>query len=129
MKTDYAIVVPNANGEHEINYVTRFENPTEANMVAQAIHGNKAYAVEAAQWDIYTPSVYKDGIFYNVKETPVLAEDGSITEVKRELVPADHIPTEAENVAKLNATVAELQSANEELMVFVSNLVGGGEDA
>lgn len=129
MKTDYAIVVPGESGEHEINYVTKFDNPTDANMIAKAIHGEKAYAVEAAQWDIQMPTVYKDGIFYNVRESPVLAEDGSIVETKRELVLAERIPIEAEKIAKLSTTVAELQSANAELMLVVSDIIGGEEDA
>lgn len=88
-------------------------------MTAKLIHGEEANAVEVTQYDVHTPAVYRDGVFYNVKETPE----------KRELVTAERIPTEAENIAKLNATVTELQSANEELMVFISNLVGGGENA
>ena len=129
MKTDYAIVVPGENGEHEINYVTKFDNPTDANMIAKAIHGEKAYAIEVAQWDIQTPAVYKDGNFYNVKESPVLAADGSLIEAKRELVLAERIPTDAEKIAKLSTTVAELQSANAELMLVVSDIIGGEEDA
>lgn len=109
MKTDYAIVVPNENGTHEVNYVTKFDNPTDANMIAQAIHGEMAYAIEANKWDIDTPAVYKDGIFYNIKEECVVPEDGSTPVVKRTLVAAERIRTEEERIKELENQIAEFE--------------------
>ena len=69
MKREFALILPNpTTEEHEGKTVTIFENPTDANMVAKAIYGETAYAVESTTWDIREPFIYRDGAFYNVEE-------------------------------------------------------------
>ena len=79
MKREFALILPNpTTEEHEGKTVTIFENPTDANMVAKAIYGETAYAVESTMWDIREPFIYRDGAFYNVEEKAKENEKGEV---------------------------------------------------
>ena len=117
MKRDFALIKPNKeSGEHEVAAITIFDNPTEANMVAQAIYGNTAYAVESSMWGVQVPSIYKDGIFQNIKQKEVRDKKGELKLVRVGEEPAERIPSQAEQIA-------ELRQQNEELRQTVNSLV------
>lgn len=117
MKRDFALILPNTEtAEHEVMAITIFDSPTEANMVAQAIYGNTAYAVESSMWGVQVPSIYKDGIFQNIKQKEVRDEKGELKLVRVGEEPAERIPSQAEQIA-------ELKRQNEELRQTVNSLV------
>ena len=117
MKRDFALIKPNKeSGEHEVAAITIFDNPTEANMVAQAIYGNTAYAMESSMWGVQVPAIYKDGIFQNIKQKEVRDEKGELKLVRVGEEPAERIPSQAEQIA-------ELKQQNEELRQTVNSLV------
>lgn len=82
--------------ENEIKNVFLCENYELANVLARASFGDKAFAVETTRYASQIGDVYENGIFYHI------LEDGT----KKE---AEYIPSEAENIAKLNVILAETQ--------------------
>lgn len=118
MKRDFALIKPNKeSGEHEVAAITIFDNPTEANMVAQAIYGNTAYAVESSMWGVQVPSIYKDGIFQNIKQKEVRDEKGELKIVRVGEEPAERIPSQAEQIAELARKNAELKEVIDTLVL------------
>jgi len=124
MKRDFALIKPNKeSGEHEVATITIFDNPTEATMVSRAIYGETAYAIESSTWNVQVPAIYKDGIFQNIKQKEVKDEKGELKLVRVGLVPAERIPTQAEQIAELERKNAELK---EVLDTLVLDTLGGG---
>ena len=82
--------------ENEVKNVFLCENYELANVLAKASFGNDAFAIESTRYIIQMGDKYKNGIFYHI------LEDGT----KKE---AEYIPSEAENIAKLNVVLAETQ--------------------
>ena len=117
MKRDFALVKPNSeSGEHEVMTITLFDNPTEADMASRAIYGATAYAKESSQYDVQLPAIVKDGTFHNIKKKEMRNEQGELTYVRIGDVPAEYIPTEAEQIG-------ELKRRNEELEEVLDRLV------
>lgn len=118
MKRDFALVKPNPEtGEHEVQAITLFGNPTEADMAARAIYGVAAYAKESSQHDVQLPAIVKDGTFYNLKMKEMRGEDGELTHVRIGDAPAEYIPTEAEQIAELARKNAELKEVIDTLVL------------
>ena len=118
MKRDFALVKPNAEtGEHEVQAITLFDNPTEADMAARAIYGVTAYAKESSQWNVQLPSLVKDGTFYNYKMKEMRGEDGKLSFVRVGEAPAEYIPTPAEQIAELTRKNAELKEVVDTLVL------------
>lgn len=118
MKRDFALVKPNTEtGEHEVQAITLFDNPTEADMAARAIYGATAYAKESSQWDVQLPAVVKDGTFYNYKMKEMRGEDGKLSFVRVGGAPAEYIPTPAEQIAELTRKNAELKEVIDTLVL------------
>ena len=118
MKRDFALVKPNAEtGENEVMAITLFDNPTEADMAARAIYGATAYAKESSQYDVQLPAIVKDGTFHNLKTEEMRNEQGELTHVRIGETPAEHIPTEAEQIAELTRKNAELKEVIDTLVL------------
>ena len=118
MKRDFALVKPNEKtGEHEVQTITLFGNPTEADMAARAIYGATAYAKESSQYDVQLPAIVKDGTFHNLKMKEMRGEDGELTFVRIGDAPAEYIPTEAEQIGELKRLNEELKEAVETLVM------------
>lgn len=118
MKRDFALVKPNTEtGEHEVMTITLFDNPTEADMAARAIYGTTAYAKESSQYDVQLPAIVKDGTFYNYKMKEMRGEDGKLSFVRIDDVPAELIPTPAEQIAELTRKNAELKEVIDTLVL------------
>lgn len=123
MKRDFALIKPNTeSGEHEVQTITLFGNPTEADMAARAIYGATAYAKESSSYDVQLPCIVKDGTFYNLKMKEMRGEDGKLTHVRIGEAPAEYIPTEAEQIGELKRQNAELK---EVLDTLVLDTLGG----
>lgn len=117
MNYKYALLNRDTGGKTDIvQTVIVCENVIEANRLAQAIYGENASAVEAERYSFEAGDVMKNNV------PCYTGADGTLIE-------REYVPSEAEKVSKLNATVAELQSANAELMLVVSDIIGGEEDA
>ena len=118
MKRDFALVKPNEKtGEHEVQTITLFGNPTEADMAARAIYGVTAYAKESSQYDVQLPAIVKDGTFHNLKTKEMRNEQGELTYVRIGDAPAEYIPTEAEQIGELKRLNEELKEAVETLVM------------
>ena len=118
MKRDFALIKPNAEtGEHEVQAITLFGNPTEADMAARAIYGATAYAKESSQYDVQLPCIVKDGTFHNLKTKEMRDEQGKLTYVRIGDAPAEYIPTEAEQIAELTRKNAELKEVIDTLVL------------
>ena len=118
MKRDFALVKPNPEtGEHEVQAVTLFGNPTEADMAARAIYGATAYAKESSQYDVQLPAIVKDGTFHNLKMKEMRNEQGELTHVRIGDVPAEYIPTEAEQIGELKRRNEELEEVLDQLVL------------
>lgn len=118
MKRDFALVKPNPEtGEHEVQAITLFGNPTEADMAARAIYGATAYAKESSQYDVQLPCIVKDGVFHNLKMKEMRGEDGELTYVRIGDAPAEYIPTEVEQIAELTRKNAELEEVLDQLVL------------
>ena len=118
MKRDFALVKPNTEtGEHEVMTITLFDNPTEADMAARAIYGATAYAKESSQYDVQLPAIVKDGVFHNLKMKEMRGEDGKLSFVRVGGVPAEHIPTSAEQIAELKKRNEELEEVLDQLVL------------
>lgn len=118
MKRDFALVKPNPEtGEHEIQTITLFGNPTEADMAARAIYGATAYAKESSQYDVQLPAIVKDGTFHNLKTKEMRDEQGKLTYVRIGEAPAEYIPTPAEQIAELKKRNEELEEVLDQLML------------
>lgn len=118
MKRDFALIKPNSeSGEREVMAITLFDNPTEADMVARAIYGATAYAKESSQYDVQLPAIVKDGVFHNLKMKEMRNEQGELTHVRIGETPAEHIPTEAEQIAELTRKNAELKEVIDTLVL------------
>ena len=118
MKRDFALVKPNPEtGEHEVQAITLFGNPTEADMAARAIYGATAYAKESSQYDVQLPCIVKDGVFHNIKTKEMRDEQGKLTYVRVGDAPAEYIPTEAEQIAELTRKNAELKEVIDTLVL------------
>nr|DAU93848.1 MAG TPA: hypothetical protein [Caudoviricetes sp.] len=118
MKRDFALVKPNPEtGEHEVQTITLFGNPTEADMAARAIYGATAYAKESSQYDVQLPCIVKDGTFHNLKMKEMRDEQGELQFVRIGDAPAEYIPTEAEQIAELARKNAELKEVIDTLVL------------
>ena len=118
MKSDFALVKPNPEtGEHEVQAITLFGNPTEADMAARAIYGATAYAKESSQYDVQLPCTVKDGVFHNLKMKEMRGEDGELTYVRIGDAPAEYIPTEAEQIGELKRRNEELEEVLDQLVL------------
>nr|DAO23645.1 MAG TPA: hypothetical protein [Caudoviricetes sp.] len=118
MKRDFALVKPNPEtGEHEVQAITLFGNPTEADMAARAIYGATSYAKESSQWDVQFPAIVKDGTFYNIKRKEMRGDDGELTLVRVGETPAEYIPTEAEQIGELKRRNEELEEVLDQLVL------------
>ena len=118
MKRDFALVKPNTEtGEHEVQAITLFDNPTEADMAARAIYGATAYAKESSSYDVQLPAIVKDGTFYNYKMKEMRGEDGKLSFVRVGEDPAEYIPTEAEQIAELKKRNEELEEVLDQLVL------------
>ena len=118
MKRDFALVKPNPEtGEHEVQTITLFGNPTEADMAAGAIYGATAYAKESSQYDVQLPCIVKDGTFHNLKMKEMRDEQGELQFVRIGDAPAEYIPTEAEQIAELARKNAELKEVIDTLVL------------
>lgn len=123
MKRDFALILPNTEtAEHEVMAITIFDSPTEADMGARAIYGKTAYAMESSMWDLKEPCIYKEGAFFNLKMKEMRDEKGELKLVRVGLVPAERIPTQAEQIAELERKNAELK---EVLDTLVLDTLGG----
>lgn len=118
MKRDFALILPNGKtGEHEVQAVTLFENPTDADMTARKIYGPEAYAKESSRYVLRMPSIVKDGVFYNVETKEDKNEPGEVDIVRVGETPAEYIPTEAEQIAELARKNAELKEVIDTLVL------------
>lgn len=118
MKRDFALVKPNPEtGEHEVQAVTLFGNPTEADMAARAIYGATAYAKESSQYDVQLPCIVKDGTFHNLKTKEMRDEQGKLTYVRIGDAPAEYIPSEAEQIGELKRRNEELEEVLDQLVL------------
>lgn len=118
MKRDFALVKPNPEtGEHEVQTITLFGNPTEADMAARAIYGATAYAKESSQYDVQLPAIVKDGTFHNLKTKEMRDEQGKLTYVRIGDAPAEYIPTEAEQIGELKRRNEELEEVLDQLVL------------
>ncbi len=118
MKRDFALVKPNTEtGEHEVQAITLFDNPTEADMASRAIYGATAYAKESSQYDVQLPAIVKDGTFYNCKMKEMRGEDGKLSFVRVGEDPAEYIPTEAEQIGELKRRNEELEEVLDQLVL------------
>lgn len=118
MKRDFALVKPNPEtGEHEVQTITLFGNPTEADMAARAIYGATAYAKESSNYDVQLPSIVKDGTFHNCKMKEMRGEDGKLSFVRIGDAPAEYIPTPSEQIAELTRKNAELKEVIDTLVL------------
>ena len=118
MKRDFALIKPNEKtGEHEVQAITLFDNPTEADMAARAIYGATAYAKESSQYGVQLPAIVKDGTFYNLKMKEMRGEGGELTYVRIGDAPAEYIPTEAEQIRELKRRNEELEEVLDQLVL------------
>ena len=118
MKRDFALGKPNLEtGEHEVQAITLFGNPTEADMAARAIYGATAYAKESSQWNVQLPAIMKEGSFYNYKMKELRGEDGKLSFVRVGETPAEYIPTPSEQIAELKKRNAELEEVLDQLVL------------
>ena len=118
MKRDFALIKPNTEtGEHDVQAITLFENPTEADMVARQIYGPSAYAKESSRYVLRMPSIVKDGVFYNIETKEDKNEHGEVETVRVGETPAEYIPTEAEQIAELTRKNAELKEVIDTLVL------------
>ena len=118
MKRDFALVKPNPEtGEHEVQAITLFGNPTEADMAARAIYGATAYAKESSQYDVQLPAIVKDGTFHNLKMKEMRDGQGELTHVRVGETPAEYIPTEAEQIGELKRRNEELEEVLDQLVL------------
>lgn len=118
MKRDFALIKPNTEtGEHEVQVITLFGTPTEADMAARAIYGATAYAKESSQFDVQLPAIVKDGTFHNLKKKEMRDEQGKLTYVRIGDAPAEYIPTEAEQIGELKRRNEELEEVLDQLVL------------
>lgn len=118
MKRDFALIKPNTEtGEHEVQAITLFGNPTEADMAARAIYGATAYAKESSQYDVQLPAIVKDGTFHNLKMKEMRGEDGKLSFVRVGEAPAEYIPTPSEQIAELKRRNEELEEVLDQLVL------------
>ena len=118
MKRDFALIKPNAEtGEHEVQAITLFGNPTEADMAARAIYGATAYAKESSQYDVLLPALVKAVTFHNLKMKEMRGEDGKLSFVRIGETPAEYIPTEAEQIGELKRRNEELEEVLDQLVL------------
>lgn len=118
MKRDFALVKPNPEtGEHEVQAITLFGNPTEADMAARAIYGATAYAKESSQYDVQLPAIVKEGSFYNYKMKEMRGEDGKLSFVRVGETPAEYIPTPSEQIGELKRRNEELEEVLDQLVL------------
>ena len=104
-KKDYAFICNNGKDD-EVFAVTKCDNPSEAGVIAQAIKGPTAYAVECNNYSLYPPTGYRNKRFYNVDE-----ETGE--------------ETEAEYIPSADSRLKTLQHDNEQLTIALAMLLGG----
>lgn len=118
MKRDFALIKPNEKtGEHEVQAITLFDNPTEADMAARAIYGATAYAKESSQYDVQLPCIVKDGVFHNFKMKEMRGEDGKLSFVRVGEDPAEYIPSSTEQIAELKKRNEELEEVLDQLVL------------
>lgn len=100
IEISYPYIMIDSNGV--VQNVAMFSDYEKANKIAQAIYGNKAFAIEY-RYSIRIGSVYKNGTFYNI--------DGE------DEVEAVVIPTENEKISKI-------KNENNELIVTLAEILG-----
>lgn len=82
------------------------EDYEDANQIARAVYGDEAFAVDCLQYPCGLGDKYHDGRFWHVEE------DGGETEIS-------YVPTQEQQVAAL-------QAENNELILAVAEMIGGG---
>lgn len=82
--------------ENEIKNIFLCENYELANQLARASFGDEAFAIETTKYASTIGDKYENGMFYHI------LEDGTKKKVK-------YIPSEAENITKLNIALSETQ--------------------
>lgn len=118
MKRDFALIKPDTEtGEHEVQAITLFGNPTEADMAARAIYGATAYAKESSLYDVQLPAIVKDGVFHNLKMKEMRGEDGELTYVRIGEIPAERVLTPSEQIAELKRRNEELEEVLDQLVL------------
>lgn len=117
MKREFAFVVPNGQtGEDEVQAITNFDSPTDAEMAAKRIHGQTAYAKETSQWAVRIPAIVKEGMFYNLKTQEQRNEKGELEVVRLGEIPAEYVPSFEDEIAELKKQNQELKQALEVLI-------------
>jgi hypothetical protein len=117
MRREFAFVVPNEQtGEDEVQAITNFDSPTDAEMAAKRIHGQTAYSKETSQWAVRIPAIVKEGMFYNLKTQEQRNEKGELEVVRLGETPADYVPSFEDEMAELKKQNQELKQALEVLI-------------
>ena len=121
-KREFAIIKPQDDGTHKVEFITMFKDPTEATMIAHNTWGNEAYVKETTYIDVYSPCIYKpdEDKFYNLVTYKEYGEDGQVTKEEAKEEEAAIIPTEKELLDKLTVQNAALIST-------LSNMIGGAK--
>ena len=92
--------------EGEVKNVMVCDNYELANWISRATYGNEAFAVDCLQYPCSIGDRYHDGTFYRVD--PETEEETLI----------DYIPTQEQEVQ-------ELRTSNKELIIALSDVIGG----
>lgn len=96
--------------ENEIKNVLVCENYELANWLARATYGDAAFAVDCLQYPCSIGDKYRDGIFFRVN--PNTGEE----------IVINPLPTQEQQVR-------DLQAENQELLLVVSDMIGGAYNA
>lgn len=99
----YALIYQN-----EVKNRFECENYELANILARASFGDKAFAVDASQYNSHIGDKYENGRFYQI------LEDGSLKEI-------EYIPSEKDNIAELQSKQIKSQICLTE--AFENNLL------
>lgn len=91
---------------NKVMHVGPAENYTDADRVAKIVFGDEAFAIECTQYTCQVGDEFIDGFFYHVDE------NGD----RKQL---EYIPTERQQIENLKAE-------NEQLILVLADLIGGG---
>nr|DAO78267.1 MAG TPA: hypothetical protein [Caudoviricetes sp.] len=117
-KQEFAIILPDEKGVHNVVAVQNYDNPTIATMIVHRTFNEDAYVVECSQFNIELPTIYKGGYFYNIKTTPVYDKDGKVLENKTEEI-------KCEIVLPPLIRMDRLEYENTRLLGMLSSIIGG----
>lgn len=96
--------------EGEVKNVMVCDNYELANWISRATYGNEAFAVDCLQYPCNIGDRYHDGTFYSVD--PETEEETLI----------NYIPTQEQEIQ-------ELKTSNKELIIALSDVIGGAYNA